>query len=339
MESPTTYAEGTLDSIAAAEKSTAKSEDSQPKQAQPNVEQNVVNTEQPEIIDIDLSNPELHKAASTIQAQFRTHRKREEAKRNQKEEQPEAVDKNEPSGQTSEILPDIDLDDPELNKAASVIQSNFRTHLSKKNKATEQVETQEESEGAGGDTEPPTSRTEDSDLTKAESTMDKVAPETEESNTDDQVAPPTEVQEEPRDKEDVAENDPEPSTSESQEKVEQEAAGDKEEAPSQPAVDEEQPVETKGEDASKETETQAGGGDSEKLPEKVEESKNDGGSIDDGNGAGGSEVEPTEGTATENVEQAEATDGGENQEAPEVCSVSSHCISVIIIGYYCYDLY
>lgn len=283
-----------------------------------------MNTEQSEIVDIDLSDPEVQKAASTIQAKFRIHRKKEEAKRNLEEEKSEIVDKNEPSDtdQTSEVLPDIDLDDPELNKAASVIQSNFRTHLSKKNKTTEQAETQEESEGVGGDIEPSTSHSEDSDLTKAESTADKVTPETEESSADDQVAPPAEVQEASEGKEDVVESDPNPPTSESQEVEEQEASGDTEEAPSQPVADEEQLVETKGEDASQEIEAQPGGGDDlEKLPEKVEESKEEGGSGDDGNGAGGSEIEPTEGTGIENVEQAEVTDGGENQEAPEVCRV------------------
>ena len=283
----------------------------------------MVNTEQPEVItDIDLSDPEVHKAASTIQAQFRSHRKREEAKRNQEGAQSEAIDDKETSDHPPNVLSDLDLDDPELNKAASVIQSNFRTYLSEKNKTTEQAETQEESEGKGGDTEPSISHTEDPDLTKAESTMDKITPETEESNTDEQVLPPAELHEEPEGKE---ESVPELSSSDNQEKVEQE--GGLEEAPSQSVPDEEQPAETEGEGTSKGTEPQVEDGESEVLPEKVEETKEEDSGGDDSNDGNG-EVETAEDTATENVEQQdEVTSNGEKQEAPEVCNITRNSIS------------
>ena len=266
------------------------------------------------MVNTDLSDPEVHKAASTIQAQFRSHRKREEAKRNPEKTQSEVVDDKETSDQPPDVLSNLDLDDPELNKAASVIQSNFRTYLNKNKRTTEQAETQNESEDTGDNTEPSMSQTEDPDSTKAESTMDKITPATEESNADEQLLPPAEVQKEPEDKE---ESVSEPSSSENQEKMEQE--GDPKEVPSQLA-DEEQPAETEGEGGSKETEPQVeGGGESEELPVKNEETKEEDSGGDDGNGG---EVEPAdEDTAIENVEQAEATHDGEKQEgAPEVCN-------------------
>lgn len=331
MIHPLYYAEGTLDSIiTASEKSTTtKDEDDQPKQALPSVEQEVMSTEPPEVVDIDLSDPEVQKAASKIQARFRSHLKREEAKKNGEEEEEEAqsevVDDKETLEQTQNELLDLDLDDPELNKAASVIQSNFRTYLNEKNKPTEHAETEKESEGIGDDTEPSASHTEDPDVTAAESTTDKITTETEESSTDEQIPPPAEAQEETEGKE---ESIPEPTSPENQaNQVEQdgEAASS-----SQPVADEEpppQPAESEaGEGASgssKEAEPQTeGGGESEGSPETNEETKGEEsggeGSTSNGDGDGG-EVEQadndTAGAATEQVETT-ADDGKEG--APEV---------------------
>lgn len=333
-DTPLYYAEGTLDNIiTASEKSTTtKDEDDQPKQAQPSVEQEVMSTEPPEVVDIDLSDPEVQKAASKIQARFRSHLKREEAKKNGEEEeeaQSEVVDDKETLEQTQNELLDLDLDDPELNKAASVIQSNFRTYLNEKNKPTEHAETEKESEGIGDDTEPLASHTEDPDVTAAESTTDKITTETEESSTDEQIPPPAEAQEETEGKE---EGIPEPTSPENQaNQVEQdgEAASS-----SQPVADEEpppQPAESEtGEGAggsSKEAEPQAEGGESEGSPETNEEAKGeesggegstsngDGG----GGGSGGGEVEQADDdTAVAAMEQVETTAGDGKEGAPEV---------------------
>ena len=336
---PCFLTEGALDSIAAPEKTTATaSEDVQPKQAPSNGEQHVVNTtaQSKVITDIDLNDPELNKAATTIQAEFRNHLKREEAKKNEEEVQVAVVGQDEAS---PDVLPDLDLDDPELNKAALVIQTNFRTFLSEKNKITEQEppnETQEkETEVVGDSTEPPTSHSQDPELHKAESTVE-ISPEAEVSNIDDQVPPQAEVQEASEDKETAVENDPEPS-SESQEKAEQEGGTKDPDSQSQPLADEEQPVQTieaEEEGSSKEAEPQVGGDESKELPETVEESKEEEGGDDDG---GGSEVKPAGGddvgnqeNAVESVEQAAAgaSGGGDEKETHEVCSYIYVCRSV-----------
>ncbi len=306
------YTEGTLDSIiTASEKSTTtKSEDVPPKEAQPSVEQDVTSTEQPEAIDIDLSDPEVQKAASAIQMRFRSHFKRGKATKNQEEAQPEVVDDKEVSEQAQSELSNLDLDDPELNKAASVIQSNFRTYLSEKNKTTEHTETQKESEGVGDDAEPATSHTEDPDLTVAESTTDKIIPETEESkfNTDEQVPPAAVVPEETEGK---GESIPEPSSPENQDKVEKELEGDSKEAlPSEPVADAEpQPTKTEGEGAtSKEAEAQAeGSGESGESPETNEETKGE----EDSGGDGGDGDVGEGGDSGEGGEGGDGGDGGD----------------------------
>ena len=333
------YAEGTLDNvISGSDKGTT--EDVQPKQAQPSVEQQVVNTEQPPeaVADIDLSDPELQKAASTIQARFRDHLKREEEKKSQEvEAQLEVVDQKETSDQAPNVpFSDLDLDDPELNKAASVIQSNFRTYLNEKNKTTEHAEMQKESEGIGDDTEPSTSRTDDQDLTTVQSSSDKTSPVTEESSADEQVPPPCGVQEDPVDKEESIAN--EPTSPENQADQAEEQAGDPKETPlPHPEADEEpQPVESEGEGtAGKQTEppqAEGSGGEKEGLPETSEENKEEKVTSrgDDGNGRDGGDAEPADGkdtcTAGENVEQTEAIAGdGENQEK-ETPEVSCTCI-------------
>merc|ERR1739842_254482 len=70
-----------------------------------------------EEIDIDLTDPEVDKAATKIQAGFRGQKVRKEMK--DKKEEEEAASKRE-----EEI--DIDLTDPEVDKAATKIQAGFR---------------------------------------------------------------------------------------------------------------------------------------------------------------------------------------------------------------------
>ena len=308
----------------------------------------MASTEEPEAVDIDLSDPEVQKAASAIQARFRSHLKKGEAKKNQEETQPEVVDDKEMLEQTKDELFHLDLDDPELNKAASVIQSSFRTYLSEKNKTTEDTETQKESEGTGDtDTEPTTSHDiEDPDSIIAESTTDKITTETEESNIDEQIPPPpapAEAQEETEGKEESSIPEPSSSELESQEKVEKEEDS-KEALPSEPVADEEpQPAETEEEGiaASKEEEEEPQveeGDESKELPGTVEETKgsksdgddgtsNDGGGVgstSDGDGVAEGEPADKDTAAATSTERVEATAGdGEKreEEAPEVSYV------------------
>ena len=301
----------------------------------------MASTEEPEAVDIDLSDPEVQKAASAIQARFRSHLKKGEAKKNQEEAQPEAVDDKEMLEQTKDELFHLDLDDPELNKAASVIQSNFRTYLSEKNKTTEDTETQKESEGAGDtDTGPATLRdTEDPDSVIAESTTDKITTETEESNIDEQIPPaPAEAQEETEHKEESSIPEPSSSELESQEKVEKEEDS-KEALPPEPvASDEEpQPAETgeEGAAASKEEEEEPQvevGDESKELPGTVEETKGSKSDGDDGTSSGGGDIGSTsdgdgvdgepadkDTAAATSTEQVEATAGDGEKQEEEVC--------------------
>ncbi|KAJ9580387.1 hypothetical protein L9F63_003963, partial [Diploptera punctata] len=74
-----------------------------------------------ELADIDLGDPELHRAASKIQATFRrritptddkpTNRTAEQIKQDEQD------------------IADIDLKDPDLQKAASKIQATFRKKI------------------------------------------------------------------------------------------------------------------------------------------------------------------------------------------------------------------
>jgi len=86
-----------------------------------------------EEIDIDLTDPEVQKAASKIQAGFRGHQVRKDVK-----------DKA-PANPTTDDddIADIDLTDPDLADAALKIQAGFRGHLSRKVKDTKK-ETQDD---------------------------------------------------------------------------------------------------------------------------------------------------------------------------------------------------
>ena len=89
-------------------------------------------------IDIDLDDPEVEKAATKIQAGFKGHKTRKQMK--QGKFQDEADDKlddkvqqeEEPGTKDEKEEIDIDLDDPEVAKAATKIQSGFKGHKARK---------------------------------------------------------------------------------------------------------------------------------------------------------------------------------------------------------------
>ncbi|KAL5019500.1 hypothetical protein ScPMuIL_002392 [Solemya velum] len=72
-----------------------------------------------EEVDIDLTDPEVEKAAVKIQAGFKGFKARKDVQE-QKEPEP-------PAPAEEEV--DIDLNDPEVAKAANMIQAGFRKHL------------------------------------------------------------------------------------------------------------------------------------------------------------------------------------------------------------------
>lgn len=85
--------------------------------------------DEPEEIDIDLSDPEVGKAASVIQSSFRARMARKTPKPDATQPSEEA-EKVKEAPLEEEI--DIDLNDPEVHKAASAIQMSFRAHMARK---------------------------------------------------------------------------------------------------------------------------------------------------------------------------------------------------------------
>ena len=86
-----------------------------------------------EEIDIDLDDPEVNEAATKIQASFKGKKARDEVKKMKEEKEvdyatnigePEEVDEIAKENEEEEI--DIDLDDPEVNEAATKIQASFK---------------------------------------------------------------------------------------------------------------------------------------------------------------------------------------------------------------------
>ncbi|XP_053202808.1 sperm surface protein Sp17-like [Panonychus citri] len=77
-------------------------------------------------MDIDLTDPELEKAATRIQATFKGYKVRKEVKEKtpENEEQPKEI-------QRSDSI-DIDLNDPDVEKAATKIQATFRGYKSRR---------------------------------------------------------------------------------------------------------------------------------------------------------------------------------------------------------------
>uniref|UniRef100_A0A182LW40 Neuromodulin n=1 Tax=Anopheles culicifacies TaxID=139723 RepID=A0A182LW40_9DIPT len=70
-------------------------------------------------------------AATRIQASFRGHMARKTAGTKDAEDEKKEVDIDEITKKVAEEL-DIDMDDPELHKAASKIQASFRGHKVRK---------------------------------------------------------------------------------------------------------------------------------------------------------------------------------------------------------------
>ena len=93
-----------------------------------------------EIIDINLEDPDVEKAATRIQAGFKGHKTRKEMAALKTKEKPHS----EPSeNETKEVEEageykktdeeiDIDLTDPEVEKAATKIQAGFKGHKARK---------------------------------------------------------------------------------------------------------------------------------------------------------------------------------------------------------------
>ena len=83
-----------------------------------------------EEIDIDLDDPEVNEAATKIQASFKGKKARDEVKKMKEDKESENVDR--PEIQLKEVSAaeeeeiDIDLDDPEVNEAATKIQASFK---------------------------------------------------------------------------------------------------------------------------------------------------------------------------------------------------------------------
>ena len=91
-------------------------------------------TEAEEEVDIDLKDPEVEQAAVKIQAAFRGHNTRKE---NQPKNEGESQKNDEPckkDPQPEEEEVDIDLEDPEVGKAAVKIQGAFRGIQNRKQK-------------------------------------------------------------------------------------------------------------------------------------------------------------------------------------------------------------
>ena len=102
--------------------------------------------EEDEVIDIDLNDPEVEAAATKIQAGFKGHKTRKEmkeAKSSQAEDEKEEKANEEADGEI-----DIDLDDPEVEAAATKIQAGFKGH-----KARKQVKEMQSEKKEGDDEE------------------------------------------------------------------------------------------------------------------------------------------------------------------------------------------
>ncbi|XP_063702488.1 neuromodulin [Culicoides brevitarsis] len=84
--------------------------------------------------EFDLNDQELTHAATKIQACFRGHVERKKITTKEDDKKDEDIDIDEITKKVAEEL-DIDLDDPELNKAATKIQATFRGHKTRKTEA------------------------------------------------------------------------------------------------------------------------------------------------------------------------------------------------------------
>merc|ERR1712037_838655 len=103
--------------------------------------------EDAEIIDIDLTDPDVEAAATKIQAGFKGHKTRKEMKSKNEEEakEEERPTEEEKEAKEEEEVIDIDLTDPDVEAAATKIQAGFKGHKTRKEmKSKSEKETEEE---------------------------------------------------------------------------------------------------------------------------------------------------------------------------------------------------
>lgn len=94
------------------------------------------NKEEEEEVDIDLNDPDVEKAAVKIQAGFKGFKARQEIKDLKSQASLDVVLAEIHHENETEI--DIDLEDPDVEKAAIKIQASFKRHLSKEKKLGEE---------------------------------------------------------------------------------------------------------------------------------------------------------------------------------------------------------
>ena len=154
-----------------------------------------------EEIDIDLEDPETEKAALKIQAGFKGFKTRKELK--DKKDQAKTGEETEQTEQTEdkkgEEEIDIDLNDPEVEKAATKIQAGFKGYKTRK-----EMKDTKDSQEAG------------TDVQKEGETQEKTEEKTEEQTTEEQKTeeqkteePKTEEQKTEGEEIDIDLNDPE----------------------------------------------------------------------------------------------------------------------------------
>ena len=90
------------------------------------------NKEETDEIDIDMNDPEVEKAATKIQAGFKGHKTRKEMKQNKDESNAEVATEEPMEEPKEEEVIDIDLNDPEVEAAATKIQAGFKGHKTRK---------------------------------------------------------------------------------------------------------------------------------------------------------------------------------------------------------------
>jgi len=81
---------------------------------------------------IDLTDPDLEKAATKIQATFKGYKVRQEEREKKDEKGVEAGGTSTAAVPPEEEEIDIDLNDPEVEKAATKIQATFRGYKSRR---------------------------------------------------------------------------------------------------------------------------------------------------------------------------------------------------------------
>ena len=232
--------------------------------------------------------------------------------------QPEGVGEKEteaPNESSSLQTDDIDVNDPKLNKAASVIQAGFRTYLS--NKASGEQQQAEEIEPAG-------EKVDDGEVAPVEDSEPIGEGEVEQAP----VIAKQEKQQE-TDENDDLEQSAAPASSEGQENMAQKEG---EEIESQALTDGEHQEESTLDQTATEVEPQA----TEISDELKEEGESGEGAVEaakdsDKDGESEALVSETvpEKTETEKVDQTEPTEsGGEEKEATEV----SLCVICVLVG-------